>query len=121
MKISDPGAFRVNPYIPTPFVHKQDEIISPESDSKNRKISSPSSAWQKDILMQAVEKLENNIQTDDSHPLDKKGAAPIESYNEAVIELSLFKNNFDAEQASGAQANISPESILSLFTDESEI
>ena len=75
-------------------------------------------AWQKDILMQALDKLENNIQLDNSHPLDKVQSAPIESFEEALIELSFIKSPFFLENASQAQANLKPESVVNLFTSE---
>jgi hypothetical protein len=76
------------------------------------------SAWKKDILMQAIEKLENNKQLDDSHPLDRFESAPIETYGEAIIELHLTKSNDFAKYASQAQANIMPQDIMNLFVGE---
>lgn len=83
--------------------------------SKEQKINPD---WQKNILMQGLDKLENSIQMDNSHPLDNVNAAPIESFEEALIELSFMKTPFFIENAAAAQANISAESIVSLFTSE---
>lgn len=79
--------------------------------------SKSANVWKKDILLNALDKLENNMQLDDSHPLGRKGNQPIESYEEALIELdSLKKSDFKA-QASNAQANIEAKNILSLFVE----
>ncbi len=74
-------------------------------------------AWQKDILMQALDKLENNIHVDNSLPLNKQTSGPIESFDEALIELSFTKTPFFRREASAAQANVKAEDILSLFTE----
>ncbi|HPI21368.1 MAG TPA: hypothetical protein PKY56_13465, partial [Candidatus Kapabacteria bacterium] len=36
-------------------------------------------AWQKDILLQAMNKLENNVQVNNNHPLGNANYEPIES------------------------------------------
>lgn len=76
------------------------------------------SAWKKDILMQAIEQLENSKQLDDSHPLDKIESAPIETFGEAIIELHLIHTNDFKKYASAAQANILPQDVLNLFVGE---
>lgn len=77
--------------------------------------------WQKKILSDALDKLENNIQTDDSSPLFTDDAMPIETYKEALIELkSLINSDFD-KFASEAQANLTPGDILYLFEDQIEL
>lgn len=92
-----------------------------EKVSANEKDQSKKANWQKDILVSALDKLENSIQLDESHPLDNMSNQPIESFDEAKIELSFIKSPFFKEQAAEAQANIEPESILSLFADEAEL
>lgn len=82
-------------------------------------VSMPSPAWQKSILLQALDKLENNKQLDDIHPLDRQESSPIDSYEEALIELGFVKNNTSPSDLFGAQANLNPQSILSLFISES--
>ena len=73
---------------------------------------------QENILMKTVEMLENNKHLDDSHPLDKDDALPIESFSEAAIELNLLKTRFLKDEATKAQANILPQDVISLFLSE---
>ena len=76
-------------------------------------------AWQKDILLNALDKLENMIHLDNSHPLDQPFNRPIESFEEALIELSYLKSNFSKDQALSAQANINPKDVVDLFGEDS--
>lgn len=66
-------------------------------------------------LLKILEHLENNIQMDNSHPLSKSANAPIESFEEALIELGYFKSPFFKVNASAAQANLKNQDILYLF------
>ncbi len=76
------------------------------------------SAWQKDILLNALNKLENNVQVDDKSPLNYNTSAPLGTYDDAIKELrSLVDNNFE-RFASQAQANLTPKDILHLFEGE---
>ena len=75
-------------------------------------------SWQKDILLSAINKLENNIQMDDIHPLSRRDAAPIETYEQALIELNYVKSPKFAQEAYGAQANLNPQDVMYLFTGE---
>jgi hypothetical protein len=75
-------------------------------------------AWQKDILNSALDILENSIHVDNSHPLTREDYYPIDSFDEALIELSFFKTPFFKDQISAAQANLKPEDVLSLFTEQ---
>lgn len=77
-----------------------------------------SSQWQRDILLTAIEKMENNLQIDDNHPLGKVSNAPIETFEEALIELSFLKSDKYQNTASLAQANIKAEDIFYLFKEE---
>lgn len=79
-----------------------------ESDNE-KKIFSPES------LLKTLEQLENNKQLDNSHPLKKAENAPIESFEEALIELGYFKTPFFKANASAAQANLRNEDVLYLF------
>ena len=62
--------------------------------------------------------LNSNIHLDDKYPLDKKEAAPIETFDEARIELSFLKNSTFKDQAYNAEANIQTPDVVSLFMDE---
>ncbi len=75
-------------------------------------------SWQKDILLSAINKLENSIQMDDIHPLSRRDAAPIETYEEALIELNYIKSPKFAQEAYQAQANLNPQDVMYLFTSE---
>jgi hypothetical protein len=76
--------------------------------------------WQLDILLDALDRLENNIQLDDNeqssnHPLSVKNFYPIESLEEAMIEISYIKSPFFKSNALEAQANIDAKDVASLF------
>ncbi|MCX6152950.1 MAG: hypothetical protein NT007_02195 [Candidatus Kapabacteria bacterium] len=90
--------------------------LKPLSDTNSIHQASP--AWQKDILLSAINMLENNIQLNDIHPLDRKSASPIETHQEALIELTFFKAGFNPDETSKAQANIKASDIASLFSSE---
>lgn len=75
-------------------------------------------SWQKDILLSAIDKLENSIQMDDIHPLSRSDSAPIETYDEALIELGYIKSPKFVQEAYGAQANLNPQDIMYLFTGD---
>lgn len=81
-------------------------------------ITTPTQNWQKDILLSALDKLENSIVLNDIHPLDRRQNQPIETFEEALIELSFLKTATFKEQAYGAQANILPEDVVGIFVDE---
>ncbi|NLO19412.1 MAG: hypothetical protein GX121_05980 [Ignavibacteria bacterium] len=76
------------------------------------------SAWQKDILLDVVNKLENNTQVNNNHPLGKANYEPIESLEEALIELAYIKSPFFKQHALETQANLTAEQVLPLFTME---
>ncbi len=80
-------------------------------------INQASASWQKDILLSALDMLENNKQLDNSHPLDKFENSPIESFDEALIELNVLQNRTTKELFSGAQANININDVLNLFVE----
>lgn len=91
---------------------------SDEINILNKSPEASSAQWQKDILLSALDELENNIQDDDNHPLGRLSNAPIESYDEALIELSFLKTPMFQETAAQAQANLSGEDVLYLFREE---
>lgn len=89
-----------------------------DKDKVEQKVEPSSQSWKKKILLDALDVLENNIQPDNNHPLSREDYAPIESYEEALIELNFLKESDYAKEASPAQANINPGSVLELFADE---
>jgi hypothetical protein len=101
----------------------ENKAITPKPIAKHNKNNdlefsnspSASTAWQKNILMDAINSLENNIQMDNTHPLSKSINAPIESFNEALIELSFIKTPKFREEASYAQANIDINNVMTLL------
>lgn len=99
---------------PEPAQKKEAELITDKMD-----ISLPSNNWQKDILLSALDMLESSIQTnEESHPLSKMENSPIDTFEEALIELNFIKSKKFLDEASGAQANIKAEDILSLFVED---
>jgi hypothetical protein len=112
----------------TPKTNNSLETVSTkglEDVSKNIKkenslndVQLPYTKWQKDIMLSAINKLENNMQMDDIHPLSRADSAPIDTYQEALIELSYTKSSTFKKQASAAQANLKPEDVLSLFLSD---
>ncbi|MBX3043978.1 MAG: hypothetical protein KIT33_08305 [Candidatus Kapabacteria bacterium] len=77
--------------------------------------------WQEEILIGAIDKLVNNIQVDNSHPLGMSKNAPIESYAEAVKVLSEINSDNYSDNlknfGSQAQANVSAETFLQLILE----
>jgi hypothetical protein len=93
-----------------PAVKKNKNFDAEQSNSQTA-----STAWQKNILMDAISSLENNIQMDNTHPLSMSINAPIESFSEAMIELSFTKTQKFQKEASFAQANIDINNVLTLL------
>ncbi len=77
----------------------------------------PFSSWQKDILLDVIGMLENNMQVENSHPLSKAEAKPIDTFEEAILELANVNSEQFAQDASQAQANLDPQSVLELFLE----
>lgn len=94
---------------------KQTKKVKNGANLQEENIPSPPINWQKNILIDALEKLEDNIQVDNSHPLDYSKNAPIETYKEAIKELKFIKTQKFLDEASNAQANININDVLSLF------
>ncbi len=100
----------------------QPEKVEKKAESNTIKdkveISAESMNWQKDILLSALELIENKVQPDASYPLDKVENRPIETFEEALLELRFLNTDVYAKEALGAQANIKTEDVLSLFIEE---
>lgn len=77
--------------------------------------------WQRDILLDALEKLENTVQPDNNHPLDTQANQPIETFEEALVELRFVENPKFVTEAAKAQANINANSVIELFAEEPEL
>jgi len=74
--------------------------------------------WNKEILMQGLDLLENKIQMANTGSLlDKAENRPIETFEEAMAELSFVKTELFKLEASKAQANISPQVVFDLLTE----
>ncbi len=117
-EIRDSGS---KPYDLSLFDAIQSESIKTTEPVKKESKPVASTSWQKKILLDALDKLENNIQLDDSNPLDKLNNTPIESYEEALIELSFIKSPFFNKHASQAQANINANDVMYLFANEENL
>ncbi len=117
-EIRDSGS---NPYDLSLFDAIQSEPIKAAESVKKEPAPPSSASWQKKILIDALDKLENNIHLDDSNPLDKLNNSPIESYEEALIELSFIKSPFFKTHASQAQANVNANDVMYLFANEDNL
>lgn len=74
--------------------------------------------WQQEILKQGLDMLENKLQLVNSGSLlDRADNKPIETFQEALSELDFLKTELFRKQASGAQANISPQLVYELLTE----
>jgi len=74
--------------------------------------------WNKEVLMQGLDFLENKIQLANTGSLlDKVENKPIETFEEALLELSFINTELFKSQASKAQANISPQVVFDLLTE----
>lgn len=118
MKVTSISTGSVSAYDTMGLINSDTIQKTPKKDSISTDSYTASTSWQKDILLSALDSLENNIQnTDSSHPLSKQSSAPIESYQEALIELSFVKSPFFRVDASQAQANLTPEDVVGLFME----
>jgi hypothetical protein len=73
--------------------------------------------WQEDILINALDKLANNIQVDNSHPLGRAENRPLASYQEALDILSEINAESLRNVGSSAQANVSASSFIQLMME----
>lgn len=92
-----------------------------KADKMNTENQNFSTSWQRDVLLDALERLENTVQLDNNHPLDSIRNQPIETFDEALIELRFLNNPVFVAEASGAQANLLAESIIELFAEEPDL
>ena len=94
---------------------KKNNFVETSAPSSSEKVK-----WQQNVLLSAIENLENNIQVDNSNPLFSANNAPIESYKEAIAELRKVVSSNNLEYMRQAQANLTPSDILYLFEDQFE-
>ncbi len=120
MKITDIRNKPVQTYQPVEILLDEQKKNQSKTIQDKVEISSASSNWQKDILLSALDMLENNIHVDNNtiHPLDKSQNQPIETFEEALIELNFLKTEKFSKEASSAQANIKARDVASLFLEE---
>lgn len=121
MNITKISNLDAKPYQPVEINKKelQNTTDAQNHSQKNQKVETN---WQKDILLSALDSLENKIhEADNSHPLDIKFNAPIETNEEALIELNMLTSDTFKEQAYKAQANIDAQDIMTLFVDTPEL
>jgi hypothetical protein len=120
IRTNDPQDARLPLFRPEEINFNKTGNLKKEDSLNIEKKSSESSStqWQKEILLSALDDLENNIQDDDNHPLGKLSNAPIETYDEALIELSFLKTPKFVTTASEAQANLTADDVMYLFRGE---
>lgn len=98
---------------------KNAEVIK-KSDI-NKEEAKPNTAkdtrWQQNILLDVITSLENNLQTDNNHPLGRADYRPIEDLQEALDQLPFFATDTFRSQASAAQANLRAEDVVALFSE----
>lgn len=71
--------------------------------------------WQKNIVDIALKYLNNKNQVENNHPLSQGRFKQIQTLEEALEELEFLKNEKLKQEGLQTQANIQPESIISLF------
>ncbi len=97
---------------------KDKQIGSRVSQKDKLEINTSTHSSVNKILIDKIEKLEKNIHLDNINPLDRSENAPIETFEEAIYILNLFKSNFSPDDLLKAQANIINENVLDLFLTE---
>ena len=118
MNVSEIRTVDAKPFIPRELRPEEKKLAFSKNVEDKVEISNNNISWQNDILMSALEMLENNKQMDNTHPLDRIGNQPIETFDEALAELKFLQSDNFQVNASGAQANINAIDILSLFVSE---
>lgn len=116
MKITELGTQNFSAYQP-PMLKKSEISTNFQKNSDILEINQNNVNWQKEILLDALNMIENNIHLDNSNPLDRIENQPIESYEEALMELNWLKTPFYKAQAYNAQANIEAADVMYLFMD----
>lgn len=114
-KISEQDVNPVNiPAVKKDLIKEQAEVIN-----ENPQITSQQKSLDElEALLDTIGRLENNIQYEESHPLDFAASAPIETHEEALAELKMLRTDKFKEEAYNAQANVNPDDVISLFVDE---
>lgn len=79
--------------------------------------STQDASWQQSVLLDVISDLESTFTTNDNHPLGRADYRPIESFEEALGELSFLKSDTFKAQALGAQANLRPQDVADLFSN----
>lgn len=101
--------------------NKNKEVKKSKNVDSSNQSNSEITKWQQNVLLSAIDDLENNIQVDNNNPLFSSDNAPIESYKEALAELRKIVESNNKEYMQQAQANITPQDILYLFEDQFEL
>ncbi len=89
------------------------QIFSKNEHSDKIKFNS----WQQDILINALDKMINNVQLDNNHPLGKPENQALENYQDAMNVLSQLNSDLIRNYGSQAQANVSSTTFLQLVTE----
>jgi hypothetical protein len=118
MQVKETSLNHVTAYNATALKAGENQKKPSAKSSSTKESSTASASWQKEILMQALDKLENNRQMENIHPLDKRESAPIENYQEALNELDFLNTDTFNSQAGPAQANLNPQDVLYLFAND---
>lgn len=118
MNITEIRTNEPKPFIPRELRPEEKKVANVKINQDQMEISNNSISWQNDILMSALDMLENNIQLDNSHPLDSVANQPIETFEEAILELRFLQTDTFKAQGSLAQANINAVDVLSLFLND---
>ena len=97
---------------------KQDAVLANQNNLSDKNDIAKPQNWNKEILMQGLDILENKIQmANNGSLLDKAENKPIETFAEALNELKFLRTELFKLQAAQAQANISPQVVLDLLTE----
>lgn len=116
MNITKISTSQVESYIPREIKSDSNKHIMAKTEYNN---DLKMNKWQQDVLLNAIDKLFNNIQLDNNHPLGRKENQPIENHSEAIEILSGLNEDFLRTYGSQAQANISAETFLNLVSEQS--
>ncbi len=116
MKITEINQQNYQAFQPKELKKSDVSVNSPKNLDK-LEINQNSVNWQKDILLDALSMIENNIQLDNINPLDRFENQPIESFDEALVELNWVRTPFYKAQAFNAQANLEARDIMYLFVE----
>ena len=90
--------------------------LNKESDRSKNSSSKTLDFFDKKVSF-LTDSLDNNLQMENNHPLGRADYRPIDTLQEAKSLLSYFFTPEYKNSASGAQANVTPESFLTLFAD----